>query len=439
MFRVICAFFPDSCSSSTSALRWTTYGEDPCVCPATYGGQRCDVHMPLLSTTLSSSRSNACSASANGVYVVAGGADASGTYSSDIFVYRVSSSGSLTILSSLSLPHAVIACSAVSSSYQILIAGGALDANMVNGATDVTVLDTISLSVSAWASLIVGRYYAVAVYCNGYFVLYGGYSNAAGEVLQWDTYYSVAGGSGGVQHQTGIASARSAAGGVCLNNKVVIAGGGDVASSSLLSRSAEVFDPVTGLVTPDSSTALSEARAGLAAVPVMNRYAIFAGGYNVDGSSSAAVDIYDSYTQQWSICPALQWARSSMIAAQLSSSRVAFIQGLQQHVAISGVDVYSLDLDDRMTFLHDVVQPDLVTASYASQLLVPQVVYGFTFLAGGSDTSQICSIELGLLVFVSSSVAALWRCCFLFFVCVVSLIFIVFFVFVFVFCLSLHL
>jgi hypothetical protein len=117
------------------------------------------------------------------------------------------------------------------------------------------------------------------------------------------------------------------------NGKILVAGGADFINSSYF-RSAELYDPVTGMWSLTGN--MNVARASHCAVLLQDGRVLVAGGYNeAYGSGIASAEIYDPASGAWTSTSGLAQGRGNPCAILLNSGEVLVTAG-----AVGYGDIY---------------------------------------------------------------------------------------------------
>jgi predicted Ser/Thr protein kinase len=138
-----------------------------------------------------------------------------------------------------------------------------------------------------------------------------------------------------------------------------------------------------------TTTTLSQARGRLAATSVANRYALFAGGWNVAGSFSNVVDIFDSVSGMWNTTT-LSQARENLAATSLRG--LAFFGGGDDNNQPFGnVDIF--DFSATLTWRGEQLsQPRSQLAASSTGNIV--AFAGGSYYSGGASSAYYATVDM---------------------------------------------
>jgi N-acetylneuraminic acid mutarotase len=124
------------------------------------------------------------------------------------------------------------------------------------------------------------------------------------------------------------------------NGKILVAGGQNVNSGSSYLRSAELYDPQTGIWSATGS--MNTNRNGHTATLLANGKVLVTGGFNDSGTSTSA-ELYDPQTGIWSTTASMNAARADHTATLLANGNV-LIAGGNSGSVLSSAEVYNPQL-----------------------------------------------------------------------------------------------
>jgi hypothetical protein len=278
---------------------------------------------------------------ADGMVLVAGGADQGGTVLLSAEIYSVSG-GSFTSTGNLNFARAG-AVAVLLPNGKVLVAGGSSDGTAAGALNSAELFDpSAGTFTSTGQNMTAARFGATATLLNNGLVLLAGGGNSTGVLNSAELYDPVADTFTATGH---LGAARTGTTATLLgtgaNAKVLVAGGSGDGTSGGALNTAELFDPSgAGTFSPITPT-LSAGRWQPAAALLLSGKVLIAGGQNSNGALITA-DLYDPVANNFSpTAHPMAQARANSSAIAMPNGMVLLAGGTTSQV----VDLYDADGD----------------------------------------------------------------------------------------------
>ena len=122
------------------------------------------------------------------------------------------------------------------------------------------------------------------------------------------------------------------------NGKVLIAGGLDLNGVAL--KTAELYEPSTGTVSPTGNLSAPNGRGGQASIVLQNGQVLLIGGVDNAGTSLATGELYDPVSGTFSPTSSMAQARGNIRAVLLANGKVLVAGGSDANGALASAEIH---------------------------------------------------------------------------------------------------